>query len=196
MLISVQFVELLWVLFTYLGIEHAQVTPNAVHLDFIPYSHSIGTGLILAGLAVAFARAGRRTAVGTAVALGVLSHIVLDIIHHEPNIALLPMAWGPRIGFNLQGIPWLDFLVELLFCIGCWKLFEGSRGLLIGIVVFNLINLPLMFQRHASLAALAIHPSTLPTVVLLDIIATWLVIWALARKRIILETSPPALAVG
>jgi hypothetical protein len=196
LLISVQFVELLWVLFTYLGIEHAQVTPNAVHLDFIPYSHSIGTGLILAGLAVAFGRAGRRTTVGTAVALGVLSHIVLDIIQHEPNIALLPMAWGPRIGFNLQAIPLLDFLVELLFCIGCWKLFAGSRGLLIGIVVFNLINLPLMFPPHGTFANLASSPAKLPTIILLDIIATWLVIWALARKKIILETSPPPLAVG
>ena len=196
LLVSVQFVELLWVLFTYLGIEHAQITPNAVHLDFIPYSHSIGTGLILAGLAVAFGRAGRRTAVGTAVALGVLSHIVLDIIHHEPNIALLPMAWGPRIGFNLQAIPLLDFVVELLFCIGCWKLFDGSRGLLIGIVVFNLINLPLMFPPHGSFADLASSPAKLPTIILLDIIGTWLVIWVLARKKIILETSPPPLAVG
>jgi hypothetical protein len=29
----------------------------------------------------------------------------------------------------------------------------------------------------------------------MDIVATWLVIWVLARKKIILETTPP-LAVG
>jgi hypothetical protein len=196
LLIAVQFVELLWVLFSYLGIEHAQVTPNAVHLDFIPYSHSIGTGLLLAGLAIAFGRAGRRTAVGTAVALGVLSHVVLDIIQHEPNIALLPMAWGPRIGFNLQAIPLLDFIVELLFCIGCWKVFGGTRGLLIGIVLFNLINLPLMFPPHGTFANLAARPAELPTVILLDIVATWLVIWVLARSTMIPDTSQPPLVVG
>ena len=196
LLIAVQFVELLWVLFSYLGIEHAQVTPDAVHLDFIPYSHSIGTGLLLAGLAIAFGRAGRRTAVGTAVALGVLSHVVLDIIHHEPNIALLPIAWGPRIGLNLQAIPWLDFLVELMFCIGCWKVFGGTRGLLIGIVVFNLINLPLMFPPHGTFSALASSPAKLPTIILLDIVATWLVVWTLAKKTIVTDTSPPAPVVS
>ncbi len=196
LLIAVQFVELLWVLFSYLGIEHAQVTPNAVHLDFIPYSHSIGTGLLLAGLAIAFGRAGRRTAVGTAVALGVLSHVVLDIIQHEPNIALLPMAWGPRIGFNLQAIPLLDFVVELLFCIACWKVFGGTRGLLIGIVLFNLINLPLMFPPNGTFANLAARPAELPTVILLDIVATWLVIWVLARNTMIPDTSQPPLVVG
>ena len=196
LLISVQFVELLWVLFSYLGIEHAQITPSAVHLDFIPYSHSIGTGLLLAGLAIAFGRAGRRTAVGTAVALGVVSHIVLDIIQHEPNIALLPMAWGPRIGLNLQAIPWLDFVVELLFCIGCWKLFGGTRGLLIGIVVFNLVNLPLMFPPRGTFADLATGTAKLPTIILIDIIATWLVIWTLARKTIVVDTSPPPIVVG
>ena len=196
LLIAVQFVELLWVLFSYLGIEHAQVTPNAVHLDFIPYSHSIGTGVLLAGLAIAFGRAGRRTAVGTAIALGVLSHVVLDIIQHEPNIALLPMAWGPRIGFNLQAIPLLDFVVELLFCLGCWKVFGGTRGLLIGIVVFNLINLPFLFPPHGTFASLAAHPAELPTVILLDIIATWLAIWALARNTIIADASTPPLAAS
>src|SRR6478736_3175029 len=88
LLISVQFVELLWVLFTYLGIEHAQVTPNAVHLDFLPYSHSVGTGLLLAAIAWGFGKVARRSNVGAAIALGVLSHVALDIIQHEPNITL------------------------------------------------------------------------------------------------------------
>jgi hypothetical protein len=194
LLISVQFVELLWILFTYLGIEHFRITPEAVHLDFLPYSHSIGTGLLLAGLAYAFGRAGRRTNVGVAVALGVLSHIVLDIIHHEPDIALLPMAWGPRFGLNLQSIPALDFVVELLFCIACWKLFGGSRGLLIGIVVFNLINLPLMFPPAGSLAQLGTSRVKLPTVILIQIIATWLVVWWLARKTTISDSSSGVIA--
>jgi hypothetical protein len=184
-------VELLWILFSYLGIEHAQITPTAVHLDFLPYSHSIGTGLLLAALAFAFSRVGRRTTVGIAIALGILSHIVLDIIQHEPNIALLPIAWGPRIGFNLQSIPLLDFLVELLFCIACWKIFAGTRGLLIGIVVFNVINLPLMFPSRGALTDLARHPATLPTLILIQVIATWLVVWWLAKDTIIVNVPAP-----
>lgn len=146
---------------------------------------------MLAALAFAFGRVGRRTTVGIAIALGLLSHIVLDIIQHEPNIALLPMAWGPRIGFNLQAIPLLDFVVELLYCIACWKIFGGTRGLLIGLVVFNLINLPLMFPARGSLAALANNPAKLPTVILIQVVLSWLVVWRLARTKIFLESPAP-----
>ena len=65
------------------------------------------------------AKSVHRSNIGAALALGILSHIVLDIIQHEPNITLLPMEWGPRLGLNLQGYPVLDFLVELAFCIAC-----------------------------------------------------------------------------
>ena len=195
LLISVQAVELLWVVFSYLGIERARVTADAVHLDFLPYSHSIGTGLLLAGLVWAMSKSARRSTAGVAIALGILSHILLDIIHHEPNIALLPMAWGPRFGLNLQGYPILDFVVELAYCVACWKIFGGSRGLLIGIVIFNVINIPLMMPRSGSLAPLVDHPMALPTVILVQIVATWLVVWWFGKGTIILEEAVPSTAL-
>lgn len=194
LLISVQLVELLWVVFTYLGIEHARVTPDAIHLDFLPYSHSVFTGALLAALAWLMGKSVHRANVGIAIALGIFSHIVLDIIHHEPNIALLPMAWGPRLGMNLQGYPMLDFIVELAFCIACWKIFGGSRGLLIGIVIFNLINIPLMFPRPGSLTPIIEHPAVLPTLILVQIVSTWLLVWWLGRRTIYLEDTSPGTA--
>jgi hypothetical protein len=187
----VQLVELLWVVFTYLGIEHARVTPDAIHLDFLPYSHSVFTGALLAAIALLMGKTVHRSNVGIAIALGIFSHIVLDIIHHEPNITLLPMAWGPRLGLNLQGYPLLDFIVELGFCIGCWKIFGGSRGLLIGIVIFNLINIPLMFPRPGSLTPIIEHPAVLPTLILVQIVSTWLLVWWLGRRTIYLEDTSP-----
>ena len=186
-----QLVELLWVVFTYLGIEHARVTPDAIHLDFLPYSHSVFTGALLAALALLMGRSVHRSNVGIAIALGIFSHIVLDIIHHEPNIALLPIAWGPRLGLNLQGYPFVDFIVELGFCIACWKIFGGSRGLLIGIVIFNLINIPLMFPRPGSLTPIIEHPVVLPTLILVQIVATWMLVWWLGRRTIYLEDTSP-----
>jgi hypothetical protein len=191
LVIAVQVVELLWVLFMYVGIEHARITPDAVHLDFIPYSHSIGTGLLLAALVYAAGKGVKRTSVGVAIAIGIVSHTFLDIIHHEPNIALLPMAWGPRIGLDLQGYPLFDFLVELLYCIACWKVFGGTRGLLIGIVVFNLLNLPLMFPRPGSFSYLAGHPNRLPSLILIEIVGSWLVILLLAGKTLISDRPGP-----
>ena len=186
-----QLVELLWVVFTYLGIEHARVTPDAIHLDFLPYSHSVFTGALLAAIALLMGKTVHRSNVGIAIALGIFSHIVLDIIHHEPNITLLPMAWGPRLGLNLQGYPVLDFIVELGFCIGCWKIFGGSRGLLIGIIIFNLINIPLMFPRPGSLTPIIEHPAVLPTLILVQIVSTWLLVWWLGRRTIYLEDTSP-----
>jgi len=186
LLISVQAVELLWVLFTYLGIERPRITPDAIHLDFLPYSHSIATGFILAAIAWGFGKAVRRTNVGAAIALGILSHVLLDIIHHEPNISLLPMAWGPLFGMNLQGYPILDLLVELAFCIVCWAVFGGGKGLLAGIIVFNLINIPLMFPSANAFAPIIAHPFLLPTVILLQILATWLFVWWFGRHTVFL----------
>ena len=185
LLISVQLVELLWIGFTYLGIEHFRATPDAIHLDFLPYSHSIGTGLLLAGIVWGMAKSVHRSNVGAAIGLGILSHILLDIIHHEPNISLLPLMSGPRFGMNLQQYPLLDFIVELVFCVACWKFFGGSKGLLIGIVVFSLTNLPLMFPRAGSLTPIVEHPMLLPTVILIQVIASWIMVSWLTQGTVL-----------
>lgn len=192
LLISVQLVELLWILFTYLGIEHSQITPDAIHLDYLPYSHSVGTGLLLALLVWGLGKTARRSNLGAAIAIGIFSHVVLDIVHHEPNITLLPMQWGPRLGMNLQGYPILDFLVELAFCIACWAYFRGTRALLITIIVFNLINIPLMFPRSGAFTPLMEHHNVLPTVILIQVLATWFFVWWFGRRTVILENAFPA----
>lgn len=73
LLVAVQAVELLWVVFTYAGVEHVAYTPDAIHLDFLPYSHSVFTGLALASIAwLVLGRAPDRAKLGTAVALGII----------------------------------------------------------------------------------------------------------------------------
>jgi hypothetical protein len=183
LLISVQAIELLWVLFVYTGIERPEYTANAVHLNFLPYSHSIGSTICVALGFWAYARdaLGNRT-LATALAVGVMSHVVLDIIHHEPNIMLLPAAIGPRLGLNLQGVPALDFTVELLYCVACWWIFRGTIGLLVAIVLLNVIDLPLMLPQPGTGTMLAAHPAILPTVILFQILLSWIVVWLLARK--------------
>jgi hypothetical protein len=187
LLIAAEFVELLWVLFTYLGIEHGQAGPNGIHLDYIPYSHSIFTSLFLAALAWGFGKGVRRTYVGTAIALALLSHVILDLIQHDPNIALLPIRWGPRFGLGLASYPGWDFIIELAFCVGCWKFFGGSKGLLIGIVIFNLLNLPLMFSAVGVGGAGVAHPALLPTLVLVGLLASGVLVWWFGRETLLPE---------
>jgi hypothetical protein len=196
LLIATGFVELLWVLFTYLGIEHAQAAPNGIHPDYIPYSHSIFTSLFLATLAWGFGKSVRRTYVGTAIALALLSHVILDLIQHDPNIALLPTRWGPRLGLGLASYPGWDFIVELAFCVGCWKFFGGSKGLLIGIVIFNLFNLPVMFSAIGVGGAGVAHPSLLPTLVLFGLLASGIVVWWFGRETLIPEEPRETIVPG
>jgi membrane-bound metal-dependent hydrolase YbcI (DUF457 family) len=184
LLISVQAIELLWVLFVYTGIEHVNYTTNSVHLEFLPYSHSIGTTAFVALLVWWWVpRRDSRSIVALALALGVVSHVVLDIIHHEPDIALLPMASGPRVGLGLANRPALDFAVELLYAVCCWVIFRGSNGLLAAIVFLNVVDLPLMFPQPGTGARLAPHPAVLPTIILAQIVMTWLAVWYFAHGK-------------
>ena len=194
LLISVQLVELLWIVFTYLGIEHVRATPERVHLDFLPYSHSVLTGVFLASLAWAMGKSVHRTYVGAAIGLGIISHIVLDFIQHEPDITLLPLPWGPRLGLNLSSYPLLNLIVEVAFCIACWKIFGGSKGLLIGIVIFNLLNIPLMFPQPGSGELIAAHRALLPTVILIQVVSSWLLVWWLAHRTPVAEGSRSTVA--
>jgi hypothetical protein len=180
----------LWIAFTYLGIEHFRVADNRVHLDFLPYSHSVFSGALLAALAWVMGKTAHRAYVGVAIGLGIFSHIVLDIIHHEPNITLLPLDWGPHLGLNLQAFPLADFLVELAFCVACWKVFGGSRQLLIGIVILNLLfNLPIMFPAGGVIALIAAHPFLLPTIILVQVVVTWTLVWWFGRERVFLGST-------
>jgi len=96
LLLSVQLMEFLWVLFNYLGIERTSTEPTVksvgdIHLSFMPYSHSIASGVLLGLLAWLLIGKGLRNPVaGLAVGIGVVSHLVLDLITHAPDIALGP----------------------------------------------------------------------------------------------------------
>jgi hypothetical protein len=93
--------------------------------------------------------------VAVALVLGIASHVFLDVIHHEPDIALLPLSAGPRLGLGLATWPLADLLAEVLYGIMCWVIFGGGKGLLVAIVGFNLMNVPLMFPRPGTGAMLA-----------------------------------------
>jgi hypothetical protein len=183
LLVSVQAIELLWVAFVYVGIEHVSYTPDTVHLDFLPYSHSIGSTGAVALMAWLFVRyRHNQPAVAVAVVLGIASHVFLDLIHHEPDIAVLPLRAGPRIGLGLATWPVADLLVELAYGTMCWFVFRGGKGLLAAIVGLNLMDIPLMFPRAGTGTMLAERPFVLPTIILVQILLTWSAVWYFARK--------------
>src|SRR5882672_6342357 len=99
--------ELAWVALNYLGIERTSTEPVVrsvadIHLVYMPYSHSVGTGLIAAVAAWGAIEFGfGRSVLGRAVGLGVASHLVLDLLTHAHDIVLWPGLASPKLGLGL-----------------------------------------------------------------------------------------------
>ena len=111
---AAQFLDLLWPTFLILGIEHVVISPGiskVTPLDFIDYpiSHSL---LIVLGWSVLFG-AGYYLITKNhkgALTLGtlVLSHWILDLIVHIPDLPLYP-GESPKVGLGLWNSPTIQF---------------------------------------------------------------------------------------
>ena len=103
--LAAQFVDLLWPTFLLLGVEHARVDPGATvvtPLDFTdyPWSHSLVAGIGWGLLFAAVYALVRRYRAGAVVAgLAVVSHWVLDLVVHRPDLPIL--FSGPKVGLGL-----------------------------------------------------------------------------------------------
>ncbi|HVU55654.1 MAG TPA: hypothetical protein VHD83_11410 [Puia sp.] len=181
LLVSVQLAELFWVLFNYVGIEYFSISNGRLHLDFLPYSHSLFSGVVLAGLSYIIVYGiYKKHAIAVAAAIGVISHIVIDLIFHEHDIRLSPFSARPVWGFGIIDVPVLDFVIELSYGIFCWWYFKGSRALLITIIVFNVLDLPVMLASGDSLRPLQQYHFLLPGFILFQILITWYFVWRTA----------------
>jgi hypothetical protein len=183
LMVAAQASELLWAGLTYAGIEHPAVdTSGTLHLEHLPYSHSLLVGLGLGALLWAVMRwVLRRPQLAAVFGWVSASHIVLDLIQHEPDIRLLPWMPHPLLGLNLQATPWLDFAVETAFCVGCWAFYRGSRKLLAAILLLNVLNLPLMLGGNGGASAMAANRFILPTTILVTIGLAWAVVHRYAQ---------------
>jgi membrane-bound metal-dependent hydrolase YbcI (DUF457 family) len=118
--------DLLWPAFLLLGIERVEVTPSAnpfLNLTFLsyPWSHSLVMGCIWALLFAGIYYALTRYTPGTVmIAIGVVSHWVLDVITHRPDMPLSP--WSSRLfGFGLwESVPGTVIVESLMFIAGIW----------------------------------------------------------------------------
>ncbi len=124
LIIAAQFLDLLWPALVLLGVEHVRIAPGdtaTTPLDFYDYpiSHSLLTVCIYAvllGGVVLWRKKGMTGAI--VVALGVVSHWVLDVISHRPDMPLAPGA-SPLLGLGLWNSVPATVIVEFgLFALG------------------------------------------------------------------------------
>jgi hypothetical protein len=105
--LACQFADLLWPTLLLLGIERVEIDPGATRvtpLDFVsyPYSHSLlmlcGWGVAFGAIYAAIRRSRWRAAV--ALALLVVSHWVLDVVMHRPDLPLT-VNGSTKLGLGL-----------------------------------------------------------------------------------------------
>lgn len=129
-----QFVDLLWPALLLLGIERAEIEPGittVTPLNFVSYpiTHSLLMvcvwGLLFGGVYWMI-----RKDVRSAVVLGlcVVSHWVLDLVVHRPDLPLVP-GGAEKAGFGLWNSLGGTLLVEgLLFAVGVWLYVRVTRS--------------------------------------------------------------------
>lgn len=120
-----QFADAIWPVFVLLGIEEVRIAPGitaATPLDFVwyPYSHGLLFDVLWATLFAGVYYALRRDRLGALwLAALVLSHWVLDVIAHRPDMPLWPGS--ARLGLGLWNSASATIVVELvLFAAGAW----------------------------------------------------------------------------
>ena len=121
---AVMLVDLIWPILLMLGVEHVRIQRGATRftpLDFVdyPWTHSlvmgIAWGVLFAIVYFAITRYGRGAIVA---GLCVVSHWVLDLIVHRPDLPLFP-GGGPKLGLGLWNSPPATIAVEsAMFAIG------------------------------------------------------------------------------
>jgi len=118
--------DLLWPVFLILGIERVRIAPGdtaftPLAFDSYPWSHSLAMTALWAGLfGGGYFLATRYARGATVIALGVVSHWVMDALTHRPDLPLAP-GWPTMVGYGLWSSPAATLLIEIgIFAAAVW----------------------------------------------------------------------------
>ena len=182
-LVSVQLIEILWVVLNFCGVEKTTTENSAtsvidIHLEYMPFSHSIVSTIVLAaGAWIIISLGFKEIEVGKAVGIGICSHLVLDLISHARDIVIAPFLKGGKFGLGLYNKPAFAFVFETLYGIFCWWIYGGDIWLFWIIVIFNLGNASFFLKAiPGPERLLARRPMWITTIVALQIIVTAILI--------------------
>jgi hypothetical protein len=176
-ILAAQWTDLLWPLLLLLGVERVAVQPGTAALsplDFqhYPITHSLlGAALWGALFAVVYARRARAARRGVILGLVVVSHWVLDLLVHRPDLPITP--GGIRVGLGLWNVPPIAVTLEGgLFLLGLVLYLRATRPTdRIGSAALGAFVLVLILVYAASLLGPAPRDSTAIAVAAL---AAWL----------------------
>lgn len=166
--IAVQFVDVLWAVFIFAGIEKVRIAPgitatNPLDLYYMPYTHSLLAAVLWSVFGFLVYKFARNSASRAAfiVGLAVLSHWVLDLIVHIPDLALYDNTY--KMGFGLWNYPAAAFGLEaILLFVGIYFYLRRTSAISVigkfGMPVFGVVLL--IFQTIVFFAAPPASPSS------------------------------------
>jgi hypothetical protein len=187
-LISVQGMELLWVVLNFIGLERTTTDRvvryvGNIHLSKMPYSHSVVTMLGAAVMSwLVLSQVFSQQDIGAAFGLGIVSHLILDLVTHDRDIPLAPFIKGPKFGLGLYArFPVPAFFLEIGYGLLCWSIYGGSWLLLATIILFNLANLSMFFKTISGIERImADKPRLITSVIFLQIVITLILVGVLS----------------
>ncbi|GAB4285742.1 MAG: hypothetical protein Kow0098_00100 [Ignavibacteriaceae bacterium] len=156
--IAAQFIDLIWPFLLLLGLEKVEIQPgltesNPLNFTHYPFSHSLlavaGWGILVGVVYYLFKK---NLKISVILGLLVLSHWILDLLVHIPDLPLLP--WGNlKVGFGLWNNLTLSLTIEtIIFAAGIYLYltsvkFSGKKdwlifwSLIIFLYLIHLMNL-------------------------------------------------------
>ena len=170
--IAVQLLDVFWAPFILLGIEKVRIVPgitasNPLDLYYMPYTHSLVAAVLwsIGALFVyrRFAPKGLARSATSVVGLAVLSHWLLDLLVHRPDLPLYDNT--AKVGFGLWNFPAVAFALEAAVLFGGMWLYFGTavvsrlRMVVLGVVMLGVqayvfFGPPPVSDRAAALTAL------------------------------------------
>jgi membrane-bound metal-dependent hydrolase YbcI (DUF457 family) len=116
--IAVQLVDIFFLTFVLTDIEHLRIVPdinpyNDLDLYHYPFTHSLVATPLWAALAVVGLSLWRKNlkAAGWIIAIAVMSHWVLDLLVHTPDLPLFDGRY--KVGFGLWNYPLAAIALEI-----------------------------------------------------------------------------------
>lgn len=130
---AVQFLDLLWPVLCLLGFEKFQIelgntklTP--LNFTFYPYSHSLLMAVLWGALfGFVYYYFTKNRAGSILLAVLVLSHWLLDLIVHRPDLPITPFDEF-KVGLGLWNFPIIEILIEFgLFLLGTFLYYKSVK---------------------------------------------------------------------
>jgi hypothetical protein len=164
--LGVQFADLLFIPLVLAGIERMSIIPGfteSTHfsLDYMPYTHSLLASVLWSALVFALVffvlgtKQPRRILIALVLAASVLSHWILDLIVHTPDLPLTTDA-SMKVGLGLWHNAPITFALETVLLLGgLWLYMRATQprhnsklaryGMPLFVIALLLINLGNLF---------------------------------------------------